>query len=248
MTTETPGAELRDHIADALADADGWEWAPGFDKRRSPSYQEFQRQADAVLAVLPEFDPARRILGTTEQADTETAPEVEAHPAEHRWSAELHDPLADEWLPGSRYLVRDRAVNALNHGRKIAPTWKDGTPTERRLVRETTTYTVEPEAAEAQQPTPAPAEAHACDNCDGIDPDTCLANPERTTPAPAEETKPEGPPVVAWSSVGSLFCTSCCDGHPDYRAARVTSLPYGGTCDECGTDIPATPAPAEETK
>lgn len=60
----------------------------------------------------------------------------------------------------------------------------------------------------------------------------------RTAPAPAE-----APPVVAWSSVGSLFCTNCCDGHPDSRAARVTYLPYGGTCNECGTDIPATPAP-----
>lgn len=148
--------------------------------------------------------PARRILGATEQADTETAPAVdraatlheaadvldqraaglealssssfgeesfaarelteqagrlrrlaaeaqqptpapaEAHPAEHTWAAELHDPLANEWIPGTRYLVRDRAVNDLDHARKIAATWKDGTPTERRLVRATTTYTVEP--------------------------------------------------------------------------------------------------------
>ncbi|MDX3329737.1 hypothetical protein PV405_34670 [Streptomyces sp. ME02-6979-3A] len=67
MTTETPTAVLRNHVADALADADGWEWAPGFDKRRSPSYQEFQRQADAVLAVLPApaLAVACRVLGTT---------------------------------------------------------------------------------------------------------------------------------------------------------------------------------------
>jgi len=75
MTTETP-AELRIRIADVLADVDGWVWAAGFDKMRSPSYQECLRQADAILAALPELDPARRVLGTTEQADTETAPEV----------------------------------------------------------------------------------------------------------------------------------------------------------------------------
>lgn len=61
------------------------------------------------------------------------------------------------------------------------------------------------------------------------------------TPAVTEEAVAETPPVVAWSSVGSLFCTSCCNGHPDYQAARITALPYGGTCDGCGADIPATP-------
>ncbi|MFE3429867.1 hypothetical protein [Streptomyces sp. NPDC059171] len=79
-------------------------------------------------------------------------PTSEAHPAEHTWAAELHDPLANEWVPGTRYVVRDRAVNALEHGRKVAPLWKDGTPTERRLVRATTTYTVEPEPAAPAAP------------------------------------------------------------------------------------------------
>ncbi|MFJ3706611.1 MULTISPECIES: hypothetical protein [unclassified Streptomyces] len=51
---QCPGepADRRNRIADALADADGWEWAPGFDKTRSPSYQGYLRQADAVLAAL----------------------------------------------------------------------------------------------------------------------------------------------------------------------------------------------------
>jgi hypothetical protein len=71
------------------------------------------------------------------------AAETEAHPPEHTWAAELHDPLADEWVPGTRYTVRDRAVNALTHAKRLGPTWADGTPTERRLVRATTTYTVE---------------------------------------------------------------------------------------------------------
>jgi hypothetical protein len=62
-TTPTPSAAapsapddraaLRDLAADALADAEGWQWAPGYDKAQSPTYQHYLRQADAVLAVLP---------------------------------------------------------------------------------------------------------------------------------------------------------------------------------------------------
>ncbi|MER6534349.1 hypothetical protein ABT215_11160 [Streptomyces sp900105755] len=89
----------------------------------------FGHQAAALLRRLADEEP---------QQDA-----AEAHPAEHKWAAELYDPAADEWVPGTRYLVRDRAVNALEHGRRIGPTWKDGTPTQRRLVRATTTYTVE---------------------------------------------------------------------------------------------------------
>jgi hypothetical protein len=43
---------LRDRIAETLADADGWKWAPGF-KDQSPTWQGYQTRADAVLAVLP---------------------------------------------------------------------------------------------------------------------------------------------------------------------------------------------------
>ncbi|KAA6216439.1 hypothetical protein [Streptomyces filamentosus] len=73
------------------------------------------------------------------------AHDTDARPSVHRWAAELYDPLADEWIPGTRYLVRDRALAALAHLRARAPKWKDGTPVERRLVRETTTWTVEDE-------------------------------------------------------------------------------------------------------
>jgi hypothetical protein len=72
---------------------------------------------------------------------------TEAHPAEHTWAAELHDPLADEWWPGTRYTARDRAMKDLTYSSAIGPTWKDGTPAQRRLVRATTTYTVEPTPA-----------------------------------------------------------------------------------------------------
>lgn len=83
----------------------------------------------------------RRLADEAQQAE----PDTDAHPAEHTWSAELHDPLAEEWVPGTRYSDRARAVNHLTHSRAIGPTWTDGTPTRRRLVRATTTYTVEAE-------------------------------------------------------------------------------------------------------
>lgn len=87
----------------------------------------------------------RRLAAETPQPETQ----AEAHEPEHTWAAELHDPLANEWVPGTRYVDRDRAVNALAHAKRLGPAWKDGTPTERRLVRATTTYTVEPTTAPA---------------------------------------------------------------------------------------------------
>ena len=98
--------------------------------------------------VMDGADLLRRLAAEAQQ-------QTEAHDPEHTWAAELYDPIADEWVPGTRYLVRERAVNALNHAKRLGPTWKDGTPTQRRLVRATTTYTVEEPAAPAEQPAAA---------------------------------------------------------------------------------------------
>ncbi|MFF1957998.1 hypothetical protein ACFVWX_13530 [Streptomyces sp. NPDC058220] len=114
-----------------------------------------QHMVDAVLAVADgEIADSHAALrrGNSRLADEnarlraelEQARASEAHPAEHTWAAELYDPLADEWVPSTRYIDRDRAVNHLAHASAVGPTWKDGTPTRRRLVRATTTYTVEP--------------------------------------------------------------------------------------------------------
>ncbi|MFE1950004.1 hypothetical protein ACFW9D_05980 [Streptomyces sp. NPDC059524] len=174
----------------------------------------------------------------------------EAHPTEHSWAAELHDPAADEWVPGSRYRNREQAVRALEHGRRVGPTWRDGAPTERRLVCATTTYTVEPAdearqapvcgdsqhrhagacdlyarpnhkaADEAQQ-----VEAHTCDNCNGIDPGSCLFNPDRVReaqqapcgPAPSECDAEAGEPCPnherqqAHDEGEHAFCGTECD-------------------------------------
>jgi hypothetical protein len=120
----------------------------------------FDRHAEQILHGVGELavfvakarrDQAavwREAAETLRRLAAETQPS-EAHPAEHKWAAELYDPLAEQWVPGTRYADRDRAVNALAHGKRVGPAWKDGTPTERRLVRTTTTYTVEQPAASA---------------------------------------------------------------------------------------------------
>ncbi|MFD0035562.1 hypothetical protein ACFVJK_46815 [Streptomyces sp. NPDC127172] len=109
-----------------------------------------RRHPDAKTRVI------RKITTYTLEPDSAPAgpAETEARPAEHTWAVELHDPLADEWVPGTRYPVRERAVNHLHHANAIGPAWKDGPPVERRLVRSTTTHTVEPD--------PAPAEDATC--------------------------------------------------------------------------------------
>jgi hypothetical protein len=77
----------------------------------------------------------RRLAGEAQQD--------EARPPQHAWRVETRDPLADEWAPGSHFASRPHAVERYETANRIAPVWRDGTPVERRIVRETTTYTVE---------------------------------------------------------------------------------------------------------
>ncbi|MFI2620465.1 hypothetical protein [Streptomyces sp. NPDC018584] len=54
--------DLRDRIAQVLADADGWTWAGGA-KEVSPTWRGYQQRADAVLAVLPAPADRSTVLG-----------------------------------------------------------------------------------------------------------------------------------------------------------------------------------------
>lgn len=128
------GAVLRD-AADRLDAAAA--------QQDSLSSSDYDQEAYAARQLREQAAGVRRMADEAQAA--------EAHPAEHTWAAELYDPVAKEWVPGTRYPDRDRAVNHLNHAAKIGPAWKDGTPTQRRLVRATTTYTVEQPAAGARQ-------------------------------------------------------------------------------------------------
>ncbi|MEV8032245.1 hypothetical protein [Streptomyces sp. NPDC086182] len=73
-------------------------------------------------------------------------PETQAHPSHHRWYVETLDDLANEWAPGQRFTERADAVERYRSVVERHPTWKDGAPVQRRFVRETTSYTVEPAA------------------------------------------------------------------------------------------------------
>ncbi|MFD0393375.1 hypothetical protein ACFQ3Z_16210 [Streptomyces nogalater] len=68
---------------------------------------------------------------------------TEAQPPRYRWTVETHDDVADEWAPGTWHLVRCLAVERYEALNQSHPVRRDGTPAERRLVRETTTYTIE---------------------------------------------------------------------------------------------------------
>lgn len=93
-------------------------------------------------------------------------PSVEAQPPYHRWSVETRDAVADQWTPGTPITDRDKAVERYEHATKNWPTWKDGTAVQRRLIRATTTYTVEAATAAAH----VGGNAEDCPACHGTNP------------------------------------------------------------------------------
>ncbi|MEU5091693.1 hypothetical protein [Streptomyces sp. NPDC021356] len=164
------------------------------------------REAAEVAESLRQFEPAfgprksaqvSENVGILRVADelrrmADDAQPAEHRPPSHRWAAEFRDPVADEWIPGTRFLNRNHAVERYQAAAQKAPAWKDGTPVERRLVRETTTYTVEAEhqlAAGARQDETAATETRpeAC-------PPGCVAcaTDESHDPAPAAGARQDG--------------------------------------------------------
>ncbi len=89
------------------------------------------------------YDAADRLRRMADETATEHRPAVS------RWRVETLDNLAGEWAPGTGWPVRALAVERFDAMNAQAPRWKDGTPVTRRLVRETTTYTVEAETGPA---------------------------------------------------------------------------------------------------
>lgn len=63
-----------------------------------------------------------------------------AHPPRTRWHVETYDPLACEWSSGISFTNRQDAVKARTYRDERYPKWKDGTPVQRRIVLETTTF------------------------------------------------------------------------------------------------------------
>jgi hypothetical protein len=92
-----------------------------------------------------ELDPERAAVLRQNLAGPEgeaQQPETQAHPSRDRWYIEILD--GDGWDLTSRFHTeRDAAVRDMDRRNGAAPQWDDGKPVRRRLVRETTTHTVE---------------------------------------------------------------------------------------------------------
>ena len=74
-------------------------------------------------------------------------PATEACSPRVQWRVSLYDPVAEEWAPGHAFSDRERALERLHAAHIHSPRWADdNTPVKRRLVRETTTWTVEEDA------------------------------------------------------------------------------------------------------
>ncbi|MFI2349733.1 hypothetical protein ACH492_22300 [Streptomyces sp. NPDC019443] len=87
---------------------------------------------------------ARDVLGRCDMNWSDQSV-TEAHPTEQRFRVEIHD--GGQWMPaGSPTQHRQIALDALAARRAAAKNWAaDGEPVRWRVVRETTTYTVEDE-------------------------------------------------------------------------------------------------------
>ncbi|MFJ8583683.1 hypothetical protein ACIRD2_03345 [Streptomyces sp. NPDC093595] len=126
-------------------------WAPRAEVLAAAAddlHDVWRRTENAQLAggIALAMHRIRDLAMTASQGSTagDEGAETEAHPRSIRWRVEIYDPLAKEWAPGTPFLVRERAVERLNMAQIDSPRWAHNeTPVARRLVRETTTYTIE---------------------------------------------------------------------------------------------------------
>lgn len=141
---------LRDRIAAALRStpSSGWTYTPGqekWDHHRRGDQPGHRYSITCALCVGDVYALADAVLPLVAAER-----EAEAHPPVHRWRVEVLDG-DDRWVPYSGLKTdRDEAVWLLHAGERSRPRWADGTPVQRRLVRETTTYVVEDARADAE--------------------------------------------------------------------------------------------------
>ncbi|WP_405461549.1 hypothetical protein OG786_29160 [Streptomyces sp. NBC_00101] len=154
VTEETPNeqepTQLRLGLGDVLWGDDGTATLMLSGPGGAPYWLELD--ADRAAALRDDLGGPG---GGEVQQDTAQS-QTEAYPAQHRWMAETYDDLAREWDQGMPCRERADALARHRAREERYPTWADGTPVQRRLVRETTTFTVEPvdDPDAAEEPTP----------------------------------------------------------------------------------------------
>ncbi|GGY29819.1 hypothetical protein GCM10010363_07870 [Streptomyces omiyaensis] len=67
----------------------------------------------------------------------------QTQPPRVAWRIEHYDPQAKEWVPQARYTTHEEIVDRIATLNARFPLWADKQPVKRRIVRETTTWTVE---------------------------------------------------------------------------------------------------------
>ncbi|MGY4931591.1 hypothetical protein ACWD7T_10800 [Streptomyces sp. 900116325] len=133
----------------------------------SDRLRELVRELEADLARVQGH--ACRVAEKLRKAER-AVDQTEAYPTETSWIAEVQE-SDDQWM----YLRADcdRAVveQRIASMQKRFPQWKDGTPVNGRIIRKTTTYTVEP-AADREPLTHLAKGANAedCPACKGTNP------------------------------------------------------------------------------
>ncbi|WP_354596821.1 hypothetical protein R1Y80_09740 [Streptomyces sp. JL1001] len=274
-TTPTPADRPADQLRAAAECASAPELAVLLNRLADASDHHGPGEGGVVATLVhPALAVAQRLLGTTEGAGVDAVLEPQGHPDVDLFAALQHagfdvDEANARMYAYARMVLRqekaiaappapaDRAV--LREAADIAESLREFTPAygPRKSAQISENVGVlrvadhlralAADAAAGVQP-PTSEAHHTVDGTRYL----CHTDDHYCPTPPAAPAAPEEPTPVAWSSVGSLFCTTCCDGHPDYRAAQVMSLPKGGTCDECGARISATPArtraPEEPTR
>lgn len=206
----------------------------------------------ASAAVVPAEDRAAlgdRIAAAVQPLLMDTLPKPIA--------AVRADEVADQVLavlpaPADRAAVLREAVRRIEDGEPLPDRglrFRRGADWVLDALRRLVAEAAAPGVGVAADTTPAP---HSCGNCDGIDPDTCLTNPNRpATPGPVVPAQPgNDTPVVAYRShSGSLL--RCLTHAPDqtgldngaFHPVTAGDLPDGGVCTyrapgvECGVDV-----------
>ncbi|MFJ5967920.1 hypothetical protein [Streptomyces sp. NPDC093060] len=149
-------------------------------------------------------------------AEAQQQPDTEAHPPEHAWKVE--SPRRDQWASwGTTYDEREWALE------RYESAMEHGSTRPFRLVRATTTYTVEaeytPPAPVAQQPAAVPQRAYPdCERCGdtGIDPE------QDSAPCPACQ---QSAAEVRHAGGNAEDCPACI-------ADGLNKLGYPWTCPE----------------